>query len=377
MKLKSVILFLALLLPLAGAFAKKKKATPTVPEEQMEQFKYYFYASRAALDQEEYDRALVLLDFCEKLNPYDGLTKSNLGRLYAALGREKDAEQALEEAFTLAPKDCWEPFADFLLHKGDNASTLRAQIVVENAHKNNPKDVDIADYLLPIYVQRRRWNDAVALMDEIDALRGYNANSALNRYRVYYQMGNRKRAYEEIDRYLKQDPTSLYFLMLKANIYAMQENLTEVFAVAERIAKTVPLDEEDYQLIKQDRYCAYYISLIKSEEADSLVQAGNINKAFETYEIALYLLPQNLYAMNNYAYNISVHGGDIKYAERMSAETIKAEPDNAVYLDTYGWILHLQGQDALAGFYLRKALENVNDEPNRKVIKEHLQALEK
>lgn len=377
MRFKNVILVLVLLLPFAAAFAKKKPAAPTVPEEQLEQFKYYFYASREALDKEEYDRALVLLHFCEQLNPYDGLTKSNLGRLYAALGREKDAEKTLEEAVRLAPNDCWEPFADFLLRKGDIVSTLRAQIVTEAAHRRNPKDADIADYLLPIYVKRYQWNKAVALMDEIDALRGYNANSALNRYRIYYQMGNRKRAYEEIDRYLKQDPTSLYFLMLKSNIYAMQENFVEVYAIAERIAKTVPLEEEDYQLIKQDKYCAYYISLIKAEEADSLIVAGNIEKAFETYEISLFLLPQNLYTLNNYAYNIAIHGGDIKQAERMSAETLKAEPNNAIYLDTYGWILHLQGQNALASFYLKRALENVKDDFNRKVIQEHLDELEK
>ena len=32
----------------------------------------------------------------------------------------------------------------------------------------------------------------------------------------------------------------------------------------------------------------------------------------------------------------------------MSRKTIESEPDNATYLDTYGWILHLQGKDAEA-----------------------------
>ena len=52
-----------------------------------------------------------------------------------------------------------------------------------------------------------------------------------------------------------------------------------------------------------------------------------------------------------------------------------AQELNAIYLDTYGWILHLQGQDMLALFYLRKALENVKDEENKAVITEHINAI--
>jgi len=33
-----------------------------------------------------------------------------------------------------------------------------------------------------------------------------------------------------------------------------------------------------------------------------------------------------------------------------------------VYLDTYGWIMHLQGQDELALFYLKRALNNAKEE---------------
>ncbi len=46
-----------------------------------------------------------------------------------------------------------------------------------------------------------------------------------------------------------------------------------------------------------------------------------------------------------------------------------------MYLDTYGCILHLKGQDELAKFYLSKALWNVTSEANREVIKKHLEAI--
>ena len=40
----------------------------------------------------------------------------------------------------------------------------------------------------------------------------------------------------------------------------------------------------------------------------------------------------------------------------MSALTVKAEPDNPTYLDTYAWILHLQGKDSEAKPYLKHAM---------------------
>jgi Flp pilus assembly protein TadD len=40
----------------------------------------------------------------------------------------------------------------------------------------------------------------------------------------------------------------------------------------------------------------------------------------------------------------------------MSRKTIEKEPDNPTYLDTYGWILHLQGKDKDARTYFKHAM---------------------
>ena len=40
----------------------------------------------------------------------------------------------------------------------------------------------------------------------------------------------------------------------------------------------------------------------------------------------------------------------------MSKKTVEAEPDNATYLDTYGWILYLQGKAAEAKQYFKHAM---------------------
>ena len=40
----------------------------------------------------------------------------------------------------------------------------------------------------------------------------------------------------------------------------------------------------------------------------------------------------------------------------MSKKAVELESDNASYLDTIGWILHLRGNDAEAKTYFKKAM---------------------
>jgi len=104
---------------------------------------------------------------------------------------------------------------------------------------------------------------------------------------------------------------------------------------------------------------------------------ASAKELYPAYEKVLEVNPGNLLVLNNYAYHLATHGGDLKEAERMSAITIREEPNNAVYLDTYGWILHLQGQEELALFFLQRALSNADEEEPKKEIQRHINAIKK
>ncbi|MBR6438429.1 MAG: tetratricopeptide repeat protein [Bacteroidales bacterium] len=67
---------------------------------------------------------------------------------------------------------------------------------------------------------------------------------------------------------------------------------------------------------------------------------GNKEKAYEAYDRVLKYNPDNIYVMNNYAYYLSLDNKDLERALQMSGKTIKAEPKNPTYLDTYAWILY-------------------------------------
>ena len=75
--------------------------------------------------------------------------------------------------------------------------------------------------------------------------------------------------------------------------------------------------------------------------------------------------------MNNYAYYLSINGGDLKKAEQMSFKTVQAEPKNATYLDTYAWILFMQKRFTEAKIYVDQAIKNDTDSVLNSVILEH------
>lgn len=67
---------------------------------------------------------------------------------------------------------------------------------------------------------------------------------------------------------------------------------------------------------------------------------NNKEKSHEAYDRVLRAKPDNIYVLNNYAYYLSLDNQDLEKALQMSAKTIKAEPKNPTYLDTYAWILY-------------------------------------
>ncbi len=102
---------------------------------------------------------------------------------------------------------------------------------------------------------------------------------------------------------------------------------------------------------------------------DLLFQKERKHEAFEAYDSCLQWKPDNIGCLNNYAYYLSLEGSNLEEAELMSYKTIKAEPKNATYLDTYAWILFMEGRYAEARIYIDQALQN--DSTLGAVVTEH------
>ena len=104
---------------------------------------------------------------------------------------------------------------------------------------------------------------------------------------------------------------------------------------------------------------------------DILHQKGLAEAAFAAYDSCLVWKDDNVGCLNNYAYYLSERGERLSQAEEMSYKTIKAEPKNATYLDTYAWILFMQERYSEAKVYIDQALQNMEQTESNAVIIEH------
>lgn len=137
-----------------------------------------------------------------------------------------------------------------------------------------------------------------------------------------------------------------------------------------------------YQQLKQYNFAieATYAGLALADNNEALVQflsllgdAAHYNKNYATcdsaYSAVIQIEPENTYALNNWAYFLSLRKEKLDKAEQMSLKTISLEPDNASYLDTYGWILFVRGEYEQAEKYIEKSLAIL---PNNAEVLEHL-----
>ncbi|MDE6071378.1 MAG: tetratricopeptide repeat protein [Muribaculaceae bacterium] len=100
------------------------------------------------------------------------------------------------------------------------------------------------------------------------------------------------------------------------------------------------------------------ISQFYTSIGDCLYASHDLEGAYEAYDNALTLDPDNSMALNNYAYFLSENEGDLDKAAEMSLKSLDGENSaNPTFLDTYAWILHQKGDDTEALKYQAAAIE--------------------
>lgn len=99
------------------------------------------------------------------------------------------------------------------------------------------------------------------------------------------------------------------------------------------------------------------VSDLYSMMGDLYYKKGRPEEAFAAYDSCLVYRDDNISCLNNYAYYLSLRGEQLDKAEEMSYRTIKAEPNNRTYLDTYAWILFIKKRYTEARIYIDKVLD--------------------
>ena len=156
-------------------------------------------------------------------------------------------------------------------------------------------------------------------------------------------------------------PEDITLREVLAIAYWQHGEIEEAVKVYHRILKDIPKDHP--MLIN----C--YGSL-----GDLYHELGNRRQSYACYEKGLRIDDNYSPILNNYAYYLSEERRNLKKALEMSRKTILNEPENATYLDTYGWLLYLTGDYEKARKYLKDAMVYGGKE-NAEVLDHYAEAL--
>ena len=256
------ILVLALVLMLAvPVWAKKQPQAPVLTTEQEQQFTYYWYAARQAIEEHRFADAYALLEFCNALKPNDGQTLAFLGVLYRNIGEEELALETFKKAYEADPKDQWQNYLEPLKEK---------------------------------YLKAENWKKALAVQDEIDKHKGeMDAYSALTRYRIYVLWNKPKKAIAAIDKYLEQEPMDIRFLLFRLELMEQTKaKKKELYAMYERILE---LDPSNLMILNN---YAYYLA----------INGGDLKKAERMSERTIRENPNNPVFLDTYGWIMHLQG---------------------------------------------------------------------
>lgn len=158
---------------------------------------------------------------------------------------------------------------------------------------------------------------------------------------------------------LKYNPEAFQFYFYLGGAKYQQGKYKEALTIFE---KALEIIGDENPPVKSDIY---------GQIGDLNYHLGNKQIAFENYDKALKINPQNLGVLNNYSYYLSIDNKDLDKAELMSGITVKAEPTNPTFLDTYGWVLFKQGAYTMAKIYIENAVKYSEKDLSAEVLEHY------
>ena len=307
-----------------GCVQAKPVAKETLTKEEQQQFLYYFYEAQRLIQKEDVLPAWELVQFCYDINPNDGAINNYMGVFLDAFGKKEQAQDYFRRAYELQSNDYWYQYALYLLQSGDKKQEQLAIRNLEKVASTDKKNEDLHILLQKAYVHVKDYKRALRLQDRLDSIVGYNAMSAMQRYRLNALLKNNRQAIYEVERYLEEEPENVQFQVFRAQLYEQTHQPPEKMIVA-------------------------YSALLRFDS-------------------------RNLMLMNNLAWNLCLANQDLDRAEQLSRTTIMQEPSNPVYLDTYAWVMYLKGDYQSAFFYIQRALDKATPE-SKEEITQHYNAI--
>lgn len=298
----------------------------------------------------ERDSALTYYDKAQQYEPENGATYLAKAQFYNAIGDSVNYDQQTYQALVSKDLDVAskvEVLADYARHllvaKDSSARTENLFKVLIEQHPNEPQiRMLFSDYLAAKDDMKgaAEQMDYAVNLDPTDA-QAWNRLLVLNIISENYEA-----AIAAGDRAIELNPNNIELYGYIAPAYYNIKQYDKAIEVYKKALAAV--DSTDTE------HCSMFLGGM----GDAKFSMGDTIGAFALYDQAIEIDPNNVSILNNYAYFLTLCNRDLDKAERMSAKTVQAEPQNATFLDTYAWVFYKRKEYTMAQLYIEMAIKN-------------------
>ncbi|TZF83197.1 tetratricopeptide repeat protein [Pedobacter sp. BS3] len=319
----------------------------------------YLELSEQYIKARQSDKAVKLLTTAKKENPDNPYIRLSLADAYRVQNKTADAFIELKAAFNSTDMDIDSKvrivlsfFPDFKITEV-RAEAEELSYIITQVHPQDAKGFALYGDVL---FQQQKYPEAIA---------AYKQALALNKrvYMVWEQlirleMG--QRSFSDViadgEEALSLFPNQPVLYFYTAVGYSQEKNYEKAISY---LNNALDLQPDNKALLSQ----------IYSTLGDSYNALKKFAESDQAYDKALETDGENTYALNNYAYYLSLRNEKLDKAEQMSLKSNRLEKDNASFEDTYAWILFKQQKYEQARIWMEKAISH--DRQNSAIQAEH------
>ncbi|MEM1137729.1 MAG: tetratricopeptide repeat protein, partial [Bacteroidota bacterium] len=308
------------------------------------EIRYITSQAQLLLANDQTEKAVELLQKVIAQNPDDAEAKLMLAKVYKVQGKDEIADKMIKESFSSNLVDIEQKIEILRMYQQEavkNKSTDRIKdlaSVLVDTHPNSAVAKNLyGDFLL--FEEKKK--EARKIYLEALKIDGNTFDTWQKVLNIDWELQEYDKIIdhaEEAQEYFPNQPRLYFFAGLG---YVMKKDYDTAKDMLEsgRIYANTP------QLIAQ----------FDAQLGDIYHYLEEYDKSDESYEKVLTHDPNNIQVLNNYAYFLSVRKDKLEKAMEMGKRLIEKAPENATYLDTYGWILYANGKYKEALKYLEKA----------------------
>lgn len=332
-------------------------------------------------------------------HPLDMVYKTMLGNWLMQNKQEKEAYKLFAEVEKEEPGNAYNQSSLYDYYNATHQTVLANEILDKILLSKNT-DVETKAVMIRQFIQRneQEGGDSTQVINLFDRILAQPEPSA--------DIAELRAAYMQLKKMPKDTVNAAFekVLSIAPDRASARQQLIENLWEKEEYDKVIAMSQEAHEYNPEDMIFYYYSGFahyMKHEEDETLAEfrrgIAQINESssadlvselyaimgeiysqrdqnaesFAAYDSCLQWKPDNYMSLNNYAYYLSIRGGDLQKAELMSYKAIKAEPTNSTYLDTYAWILFMEERYAEAKTYIDQTLMHADTAEVNATLYEH------